>query len=80
MDYLIQTKFDTLYICEIRFSRNELGAEVCLEVQEKVRKLKRSSGMSVRPILIQVNGVTDELLEKEYFAHIINFSDLLLTS
>lgn len=77
IDYLIQTKFGTLYVCEIKFSKNELGAEICLEVQEKVRKLEKTSGMSVRPILIHVNGVSSELLEKEYFANVIHFSELL---
>lgn len=33
--------------------------------------------MSVRPVLIHVNGVTDELLDKEYFADIENFNELL---
>lgn len=78
IDYLIQTKFDTLYLCEIKFSKRELGTEVIAEVKDKVQKLERPSGMSIRPVLVHVNGVTDELLAQEYFAHIIDFAELLL--
>jgi uncharacterized protein len=77
IDYLIQTKFDTLYLCEIKFSKKELGADIITEVREKVRRLERPSGISIRPVLIHVNGVTDELLEQEYFAHIIDFAVFL---
>lgn len=77
IDYLIQTKFDTLYLCEIKFSKHELGSEVVSDVKEKIQKLMRPSGFSIRPVLIHVNGVTDELLAKEFFANIIDFSDFL---
>lgn len=77
IDYLVQTKFDTLYVCEIKFAKHPLGMDVIAEVQEKIRRLARPSGMSVRPVLIHINGVTDELLEKEFFAHIVDFADLL---
>ena len=77
IDYLIQTKFDNLYLCEIKFSRKELGTNVVAEVEEKVRKLERPRSMSVRPILIHVNGVTDELLARDYFANVVDIGELL---
>ena len=77
VDYLIQTKFDTLYLCEVKFSRKELSPDVITEVEEKIRRLERPKSMSIRPILIHVNGVTDELLARDYFANIIDFSDFL---
>lgn len=77
IDYLIQTKFDTLYLCEIKFSKKELGVEVIAEVREKVRRLVRPPGISIRPVLIHVNGVSDELQAQEYFAHIVDFAELL---
>lgn len=77
IDYLVQTKFDTLYVCEVRFSKKELGVSTISEVREKIKKLARHSGISVRPVLVHVNGVTDELLAEEYFAHIIDFAELL---
>ncbi len=52
-------------------------AEVISEAKEKIRRLSLSSGISIRPLLVHVNGVTDELLATEYFADIVNFADLL---
>ncbi|MBM3198336.1 MAG: ATPase, partial [Chlamydiae bacterium] len=77
IDCLIQSKFDTLYLCEIKFSKRELGVEVIAEVKEKIRRLSRPPGLSIRPVLVHVNGVTDELLAAEYFAHIVDFAELL---
>ncbi|MDB2592832.1 hypothetical protein N9Y17_03935 [Gammaproteobacteria bacterium] len=40
-------------------------------------RLKRPKGFSCRPVLIQVNGVTEDLIDEDYFASIIDFSKLL---
>lgn len=77
IDYLIQTKFNTLYVCEIKFSKNNIGLEVVKEVQEKINRLKRPKGFSCRPILVHVNGVSDDLIDRDYFADIVDFSQLL---
>jgi AAA+ ATPase superfamily predicted ATPase len=77
IDYLIQTKFDTLYVCEIKFSKNPIGKEVVKEVQEKINRLKRPKGFSCRPVLIQVNGVTDELIDEDFFSSVVDFGQLL---
>jgi len=45
------------------------------EVEEKIKRLKRSKGFSCRPILIHVNGVTEQLEDSDYFAKIIDFSE-----
>ena len=80
IDYLIETKFNTLYVCEIKFSKNPVGVDVIKEVQQKIDKLKKPRGFSCRPVLIHVNGVTSDLLEADYFAEIIDFSELLQSS
>jgi hypothetical protein len=77
-DYLIQTKFNTLYICEIKFSKEPIGLSVVKEVQQKVDRIARPKGFSVRPVLIHVNGVTDAVLESDFFAKIIDFGQLLI--
>ena len=77
IDYMIQTKYNCLYICEIKYSRRQIGVEVIVPVQEKIEALQLPKGMSCRTILIHVNGVTKDLLEEDYFANIIDFSDLL---
>lgn len=77
IDYMIQTKFETLYICEIKFSKKPIGTSVIQEVQQKIDNLKRPKGHSCRAVLIHANGVTDELLESGYFSSIIDFTKAL---
>lgn len=77
IDYLIHTKFNTLYVCEIKFSKHEIGNEIISEMQHKIDRLKRPKGFSCRPVLIHVNGVSDRVLENDYFVNVIDFSQLL---
>lgn len=77
IDYLIQTKFDCLYVCEIKFSKYEIKKEIIDEMEEKILRLKRPRYYSCRPVLIHVNGIGEELEESEYFTKIISFSRLL---
>ena len=77
IDYLIQTRFDTLYVCEIKFSRNPIGTQIITDMQEKINRLKAPKHLSRRAVLIHVNGVTDDLLEMQYFSKIIDFGQLL---
>jgi hypothetical protein len=77
IDYLIQTKFNTLYVCEIKFSKEPVGTSVLKEVKQKIESLNKRKNFSIRPILIHVNGVTDAVKESDFFAKIIDFSDLL---
>jgi len=77
IDYLIQTKFGCLYVCEIKFSAQEIKKDVISEVQEKIQKLKKPKGISCRPVLIHVNGVHENVLDEDYFSNIIDFESLL---
>lgn len=77
IDYMIQTKENSLYVCEIKFSKNKIGAQVIDEVKEKINRIKYPKGFSFRPVLIHVNGVSPDLVELDYFSHIIDFSDFL---
>ena len=76
IDYLIHTRFSTLYLCEIKFSKDELDYSIIKEVQQKIEALKRPKGFSCRPVLIHVNGVNDEVVTSGFFAYIISFADL----
>jgi uncharacterized protein len=73
IDYLIQTKYNALYICEIKFSKESIGKDVISEVSEKVKRLKKPKNMSLRTVLIHVNGVKAEVAESDYFSYIICF-------
>lgn len=77
IDYLIQTKFNTLYVCEMKFSKNVVDSSVINEVQKKIDALTYPKGYSCRPVLIHVNGVTEDIIDSDYFASIIDFSTYL---
>ncbi len=67
IDLLIQTKYNSLYVCEIKFSKTELSSAVIKEVQEKITRLKVPKKFSCRPILIHANGMTTNVKEKKLF-------------
>lgn len=76
IDYLIQTKYNSFTVCEIRFSTKPIGPSVIEEVQKKIKALSLPKTTSCRPVLIHINGVEDSLIAKEYFASIVDFSEL----
>ncbi len=78
IDYMIQTKYNTVYICEIKFSQNPVAAEVIQDVQEKINRLKLPRHMSYRTVLIHVNGITDSVKQSGFFFKIIDFGVLLI--
>jgi hypothetical protein len=78
IDYMIQTRFNNLYVCEVKFSKNSIGPKVIKEMEEKRKRLKVPRFCSVRPILIHVNGVEESILDESYFDKIIDFSQLLI--
>lgn len=77
IDYLIQTKFKTLFACEIKFSIHKIGNGIVEEVRTKLSKIHLPKGFTCLPVLIHVNGITEEVENADYFYKIINFSDLL---
>lgn len=77
IDYMIKTKFNTLYICEIKFSKNPIDATVITEIQNKIDALKSHQNFSCRPVLIHVNGVAEDIQESDFFSAIIDFGKLI---
>ncbi len=75
IDYMIQTRNNVLYVCEIKFLRDEIKKGIISEMKEKITRLSTPRGMSFCPVLIHVNGVNDSIIESNYFTEIINFSD-----
>jgi hypothetical protein len=71
---LIQTKYNTLYICEIKFSSSEIKSSVIEEMEKKIENLATPKGVSIRPVLIHVNGVSHTVMESEVFNDIVDFS------
>jgi len=77
IDYLIQSRFNTIFICEIKFSKELIGLSVVREVQQKMNRIVKPKGFSMRPVLVHVNGVTDAVVESDFFANIIDFGQFL---
>lgn len=77
IDFLIETRDGSLYVCEIKFKKKEIDNSVIGEVQEKVKRLKRRRHLSCRPVLIHVNGVSDAVENSDYFIKTIDFGKLL---
>lgn len=77
IDYMIQSRLNTLYLCEIKFSKERIGKEIIKEMQKKLKSLSLPRGYSIRLVLIHVNRVTEELEDAEFFSHIIDFGQLL---
>ncbi len=77
VDYLILTKFNVLYVCEIKFSKNPVRIDVIEEVQKKINRMKIPKHYSYRPVLIHCNEVYEAVEDSQFFAEIINFSQFL---
>ena len=74
---MIQTRYQTLYVCEVKFSRDILKKDVILDVRRKIDKLYIPKGISYCPVLIHVNGVHDSVIDSGYFTEIIDFCESL---
>jgi uncharacterized protein len=77
IDYMIQTRFNCLYLFEIKFSKNPVQIKAIEEMKEKISNLALPKNFSYRPVLIHINGVDDVVVESEFFANIIDFGKLL---
>lgn len=77
IDYLIQTRFNTLFACEIKFSQSELKSDVISEMKDKLNRLVLPRRFACWPVLIHVNGVEETVIDKSYFTEIIDFADFL---
>ena len=78
IDYLIKTRHNTLIIFEIKFSRGIIGKDVIFAIQQKINRLVLPRGSAIWPVLIHINGVTEEVTENPFFTQIIDFSEALL--
>jgi AAA+ ATPase superfamily predicted ATPase len=77
IDLLIQTRYNVLFVCEIKFRQKEIKKDIIQEVDDKILRLVRPKGFSCFPVLIHVNGVHEEVLMSDYFSHIVDLDFLL---
>ncbi len=77
IDYLIQTKLNTLLICEFKFRRNELTTSIIKEMQEKCDALQIPRGFGKAPALFHIGGVSPKVEESSFFYRLIDLRELL---
>lgn len=76
IDLLIQTRFNNVYICEVKFKRKPIEFSVIKEVEQKIQRLKLPKNFSYRTVLIHVNGVSEEVLDSRFFTEVIDFGQM----
>ena len=77
IDYMVQTKFGMLFVCEIKFSRNVIRASIIDEMKEKISRLSVPRNFSVIPVLIHIGDVHDDVIDSQFFSKIIDMGSLL---
>lgn len=75
IDYLVQTRSNTLFVCEVKMRRRELGLEVIEAMKIKIASLSLSKGFGVSPVLLHLGPVSDALLSSHYFYRIIDIAE-----
>ena len=77
IDYLIQTKTNSLFICEFKFKRREVSSDIITEMQEKISRLKTPKGFSKVPVLFHLSGVASSIETNPYFYRIVDIVDFI---
>lgn len=76
VDLLIQTKLDTCYLCELKFTKS-ISSNVVKEVQNKIKLLKRPKYISIRPVLIYAGELSEEIETSDLFYRTLDVGSLL---
>jgi len=76
IDYLIQMRSNTLFICEVKMRSKELGLEVISAMKSKIASLSVPKGFGLSPVLFHLGPISDTLLSSRYFYRIIDIASL----
>jgi len=77
IDYLVQTKTNSLFICEFKFKKREIESDIISEMEEKVSRLKTPKGFAKVPVLFHLSGVATSIATSSYFYRIVDIVDFL---
>lgn len=77
IDYLIQTKMNSLIICEFKFRKNELSFSILNELKEKSQTLLIPKGFGKALALFHIGGVSPKIEESPLFYRVVDLRDLL---
>lgn len=75
IDYLVQTHSNSLFVCEVKMRRKELGLELIDALKTKTASLSVPKGFGISPVLLHLGPVSDALLHSRYFYRIIDIAD-----
>ena len=75
IDYLIQTKAKTLFVCEIKFTQKLSSSELIAQMKEKMAALSLPRGFAALPVLIHFSDKDESDAMEEYFYKIIRYGD-----
>jgi uncharacterized protein len=75
VDYLIQTKLNSLICCEFKFRKNELNTSIIKEMTKKISSLDVPKGFGIAPALFHFGGVSPKVEESGFFYKIIDLRD-----
>ena len=59
VDYMIQTRFNTLYACEIKFTKEPASPDIKRTTLKKIEYINIPKGFSIIPVLIQIHDADD---------------------
>lgn len=77
IDYLVQTKTNSLFICEFKFKKREINSNIIIDMQEKISRLKTPKGFAKVAVLFHLGGVTSTVAINPYFYRIVDIADFL---
>jgi len=77
IDYLIQTKMNSLIICEFKFSKNELNSSVLNELKQKSETLSVPRGFGKALALFHIGGVSAKIEECPLLYRVIDLRNSL---
>lgn len=77
IDYLVQTATKTLFVCEFKFKRSELGVGIVQEMKEKIKDFKIPRGYAAVPVLFHIGGVAASVEIGGAFYRVIDIGDFI---
>lgn len=68
---------NTLFLCEFKFSRNEIKSSVIKEMEKKCSALQLPRGCGMAPVLFHINGACPSLEKSSFFYKVIDLREYL---
>jgi AAA+ ATPase superfamily predicted ATPase len=75
IDYMIQTELNSLFICEIKFSKNTISSKVIQELQDKIKALKKPKHLACLPVVIYFGEASEAVLDSSTLFKAIDFQE-----